>query len=53
MLLFTQPLPFMEMVEILDIPFMEMARQPHLPFMKTASSNCLSSKIIKSPVSRA
>ena len=40
MLLFTQPLPFMEMAEILDIPFMEMARQPQLPFMETVSGNC-------------
>jgi hypothetical protein len=39
-LLFTQPLPFMEMVQILDIPFMEMARQAHLPFMETVSGNC-------------
>jgi len=42
MLLFTQLLPFMEMVYFFDIPFMEMVRPAYLPFMETASSNCLS-----------
>jgi hypothetical protein len=42
MLLFSQPLPFMEMVQTLDPPFMEMARQAHLPFMEMVSDNYLS-----------